>query len=198
MVVELDSILDLDIVSDEEELRNYFNERLVDLDYNEAVKTYVSNLMTDFVYDRGNNLMSVLFSEDLESVRINEFYQNKDFISLKDMGDTFLWICGFFPEHVIDKKRNKPRFLLTFEDYIQYGKTAYHHASTLFRDEKVPVGEISKRFEWIAHSILNMRQRINPSLRYWMHEETVEKIEEVLNDGEPVFRENTIFTSITN
>lgn len=188
----------LEIISDEVELRNYFKERLEDLNYNEFVKDYVSCLMTDFVYDGGKKLNSVLFSEDLESVRIREFHQKKDFVSLKDMGDSFLWLCGFLPEHVVDKRRNKPRFLLDLENYISYGKTAYYQASTILEDKELPVREISAEFEWVAHSIFNMRGRINPSLKYWMHEETVKKIEEVFNDGKPIFEKEDPLSEIYN
>ena len=177
---------ELQIISDKRGLRAYFNEHLLDLDYDESVKVYVSGLMTDFAYDRGNKLMTVLFSDTLERVRIKAFSEKGDFVSLKDMGDTFLWMCGFLPEHVIDKNRNRPRFLLTLEDYINYGKTAYFNASILFRDKEIPIREISSNFSWVAHSILNMRGRMNSDLKYLLHEETITEIERVFNDSQPI------------
>lgn len=198
MVFEENLRGNLQIISNEAELMSYFNERLGDLDYDKSVKTYVSGLMTDFAYERGNNLMSVLFSEVLERVRLQKLSEERDFISLKDMGDTFLWMCGFFPEHVIDKNRNKPRFLLTLEDYIKYGKIAYYQASTLFKDKELPIREISRNFEWVAHSILNLRERMNPNLRYFLHEETVKEIEKILNDGQPVLKEPEKLSFVRN
>lgn len=198
MVIKEDFESDLQIVSNRDELWAYFNERLVDLDYDRGVKTYVSGLMTDFAYERGSNLMSVLFSEVLESVRIESFSEKGDFVSLKDMGDTFLWMCGFFPEHVVDKNLNRPRFLLTLEDYMHYGKTAYYQASILFKGKKLPIREISRNFAWVAHSILNLRERMNPNLRYLMHEETVTEIERVLNDGRPILKGEKIFGVVLN
>ncbi len=177
----------LEFVNTKEELEEFFNKKLPDLDYNDSVKKYVSVLMTDFVYGRGNDLVSVLYDNAFERVRIKEFFDKKDFIPLKNMGDAFLWCCGFFPEHVIDRNRKRPRFALTFDDYINYGRDAYSRASLLSGAREFPVGEISKNFKWVVHSIINMRDKINPKMKYAVHPSTIKEIERVVNNGEQIF-----------
>lgn len=176
----------LGIVHTKKELEEFFNSELVDLNYNNSVKRYVAGLMTDFAYDRGNQLVSIICGETPERVKIRELFEKKAFFPLKDIGDVFLWLCGFFPEHVIDKNRNKPRFMLTLGDYVYYGRDAYFKAS-LLNGRKFPVKEISDNFKWIAHSIINMRSRINPKIKYSMNHETIKEIERVINNGEPIF-----------
>jgi hypothetical protein len=182
----------LEFVNTKEELEEFFNGKLPDLDYNNSVKKYVSVLMTDFVYERGNDLVSVLCDDAFERVRIKEFFDKRAFIPLKNMGDAFLWCCGFFPEHVIDRNRNKPRFALTFDDYISYGRDAYSRASLLSGAREFPVGEISKNFKWIVHSIINMRDKINPKMKYSVNPETMKEIERVVNNGEQIFENKEI------
>jgi hypothetical protein len=177
----------LEFINTREEMQEFFNEKLPDLDYNSSVKKYVSVLMTDFAYARGNELISVLYNENLERVRIKEFFDRRAFIPLKNMGDAFLWCCGFFPEHVIDKSRNQPRFNLTLDDYIGYGRDAYSRASLLSGAREFPVGEISQRFKWVVHSMINMRDKINPRMKYSMHPDTIKEIERVVNNGEKIF-----------
>jgi hypothetical protein len=176
----------LEIVHTKKELEEFFNSKLVDLDYDNSVRKYVAGLMADFAYDRGNHLISVIYGEALERARIKELFERKAFFPLKDIGDVFLWFCGFSPEHVIDKNRNRPRFMLTLDDYMGYGRDAYFKASLLNKRE-FPIREISDNFAWVAHSIINMRDRINPKMKYSMHPETIREIERVINDGEPIF-----------
>lgn len=177
----------LRIISTKGDLMNYFYDKLTDLDYDDLVKSYVSNLMTDFAYTRGNELISVIYNESLERVRIQELFNKEDFSKLRDMGDAFLWLCGFFPEQVIDKNRNRPRFMLTLKDYVLYGRTAYNLASVLREGKELPISEISRNFEWVVNSIFNIRDKINPNLKYFLHEETISEIEKVINFGKPMF-----------
>ena len=177
----------LEFINTKEELEEFFNEKLSDLDYDNSVKKYVSGLMTDFVYERGNDLVSVLYNKTLERARIKEFFDKKAFVPLKNMGDAFLWCCGFFPEHVIDRNRNRPRFALTLDDYMGYGRDAYSRASLLNGAGEFPVGEISKNFKWVVHSIINMRDKINPKMKYSVNPETVKEIERVVNGGRQIF-----------
>lgn len=179
----------LRIISGEEELRAYFNQELIDLDYDLAVKVYVSHLMTDFACEKGNRLLSILSSENLERVQIQKSSSEGNFNYLKDMGDVFLWMCGFFPEHVTEKRKNRPRFSLTLEDYVQYGRSAYYQASNLFKGGELPIKEIARNFPWVAQSILNLRGRMNPNLRYLLHGITISEIERVLNEGQSLFEE---------
>lgn len=189
--VDLEIERGLKIISTREELWRYFNENLQGLENNDLVRRYVADLTTDFAYDRGNKLVSVIYDETPERVKINEFLGKRDFSSLKEIGDAFLWFCGFLPEHVIDKGRNKPRFILTLEDYVYYGRAAYFSASLICNTEESPVKEISRDFVWIAQSIFNMKNRINPEMRYSINQETLREIEKVINEGKPIFGEES-------
>ncbi len=177
----------LEIVHTKKELKEFFSGKLEDLSYNDSVKKYVASLMTDFACERGNHFVSVIYNGALERVRIKELFEKKDFSPLKDMGDAFLWFCGFFPEHVIDKKRNRPRFMLTLDDHISYGRDAYFKASLLSAGREFPVREISNNFKWVVHSIFNMKNKINPRSKYLMNPDTIKEIERVINCGEPIF-----------
>lgn len=109
---------------DKEELGLFFKTNLRGLIKDRELKNYVANLMEEFVYKKK---FMLFFDERGESVRFDDLFKKDKFYaynSFKDIGDTYLWFCGFYPEHLLMKRKS----MLRLKDYISYGKTSYNYA----------------------------------------------------------------------
>jgi len=173
----------------EEKLYTFFKNNFRGLIKDRELNNYIVNLMTEFTHPKKFNLF---FDERGESVRFDAIYQKDKFEaynSFKNLGDCYLWMCGFYPEYLSKNKKSK----LGLKSYIRYGKTSYNHAvysGSLIPKNKVNTKIISRasdNFIGLTRAIFDFRNKIDfNNLIYLINPDTMKEIKEVIYEGRDI------------
>lgn len=140
-----------------EELKDIFSTNLSDLVKDKEVKDHVVDVLDDFVYER-----SLPIKEEIpDSVKIAKHFENGECHELVRLGDTYMFMCGFFPEYLSENKKSS----MGIKFYVEKGKDSYNYALSLsyYVKDKESSGLISKlsdTFVSNANALLQLRRKM--------------------------------------
>jgi len=183
----------------EEDLQVFFRNNFLDLIEDKRLREYVIGLMVGFVADR---TLDVFFDKRPESIRFADYRKQNGreaYDSFREMGDVYLWLCGFYPESLV--KREKSRLGLI--DYVGIGQTSYYNAVSVGKevgtDDVGIVSRVSTSFKELARSIYDFRNRVNKAVDFMrLPPETIIEIRGVIYNGKviPLYSERPMLKLI--
>ena len=188
-------------INGEEDLYIFFRNNFSDLIKDKKIRDYTSKLMVEFVKP---DKLSLFFDERHESVRLNDFWYEKDrrkaYKQFIEFGDSCLWLCGFLPAYLIE---NKSKLGLPY--YISKGQESYNYAVYVGNEiegKKHPAlgtaSRVSNNFKGLARSIFDLKNRVNASELIDLSPESIKEIRKVIYDGEkiPLYSERPLLKVI--
>ncbi|GEM_PF-7077975 len=173
---------------EEKELHSFFEGNLKDLIRDDKLKSYVVDLMIDFAH---NNRIPFLYDGHLGVMGFDSGEsQNriKMYNYFKETGDIYLFLCGFFPEYLVKRKKSG----LGLKSSMESGRISYRYAVSLgakIRDEELAIetlSRVSKNFKEITKAIFDFRNKIDGGRLLRLNPETIREIKEVMYDGESI------------
>ncbi len=185
----------------EEDLNLFFESNLRDRITDRELKRYVVSVMTDFMH---SEKFFLFFDERAESVRFDAIFKQdkiKAYNLFKDIGDSYLWFCGFYPEFLSKKKKSR----LGLETYIEYGKESYNYAvyiGNAMKNSSLDTRTISRasdNFVYLARAIFDFRSRVDSrKLIYTINPGILEEIRNIMYNGRniPELAENPMLKII--
>lgn len=108
-----------------EELHQLFADNISSLISDKEVHTHIVDVLDSFVCDR-----KLPTSDTSDAVAINTYFEQGKEDALTQLGDYFLFLCGFFPEFAYYKKRPGIGF------YVGKGIKSYNYALYLSQTNK--------------------------------------------------------------
>jgi hypothetical protein len=165
-----------------QQLRDGFSANLPIKD--KEIRSHVVNVLDSFVHERSLPIKEVV----MDSVKVNDLFERKEFMPLVHLGDTYMFMLGFFPEYCSGKRR----FSMGIQFYIEKGVDSYNYAVALSyheTDQPISTGLVSKLSDNVkpnARAIIEMRRRFRNG-EVVLDQEVCKELEAVL-DYQPDFR----------
>ena len=139
------------------DVRLYFRERLQtalqehEVRAAERTEFYLVNLLSGFALSPAEELLVRPLAEHLAKALEAETYQER-LKRFRDLGDSALYICGFFADHLEHRKISR--------DYVvAVGGRAYGEAGTLRPALSDVYGELAEKFDVFARVIYDVREQ---------------------------------------
>ena len=167
------------------DLQRYFWLNLEGIDDGE-VRGHVAQIMVEHTERRRLKFLSdglsdsERFDQIWKSDRVSERYG-----SFRQVGDTYLWMAGFFPGYAAKARRAS----LGIRHYIESGRTAYQYAVSARANLRVSGSGLCSRlatdFEGLTKSLFELRMKTDPSV-VTLPGEVVEEVSEAMYRGAPI------------
>lgn len=150
------------LTATKDDIFNIFNSGLEKGIISEEARSYVSNLMTSMVF-------STINFDETEAVSIQLLKANRNdeitkFAVFRDIADSLLFLCGFFPERFVNAYKRRP---IGLEYYLQQGEVAYHGAGKILEKRRIQKPNPGLMFNLSTHfipytaAVFNLRNELD-------------------------------------
>ncbi|MFO8016137.1 MAG: hypothetical protein R6U32_03465 [Candidatus Woesearchaeota archaeon] len=149
----------------EEEARALFRNNLKENIDNRKALDYIVDMLCGLMKPKDSIMPAQDQSEPLPVVFEN-LWRKKDkhssYNSFRDYGDSFLLLCGYFPDHVAGKRKSP----LRIDDYMRRGEQSYGNAAYIARKHSLTndpgmLDTLSRDFRKCSRALFEMRMRVD-------------------------------------
>lgn len=175
------------------ETSNLFNANLTGLISELDTKKYVVKMLVEYVYKR----QLPIGEEELDSVKIARLFESGS-SELLDVGDSYLFLCGWFPEYVSRKRRKS----MGLGFYIKKGVESYNYALSLVHQRQIDyspslLSKLSDSFADNIIALIGLKVRLR-NQKIAMHPEVYDEFRSCVGDGISPFIDGMVDRELLN
>lgn len=145
------------LTSTREELKNVFLTNLNDLVKDREIKDYMVSMLDSFVYDK-----SIKKEELPDSVVVAKLFEEGKFKELVEKGDSYMFLCGWFPSYVSSTRRKS----MGINFYVEKGIDSYNYANHLIYQNKMNenaaiFSKLASNFKDNVGALISLKKRLS-------------------------------------